>query len=134
PALSAAIGLTDDDGTIDAARLAVDLPRLVARSAPPRTILVCAVSTRARAPLVDAARRTGWRTLEASLNETDGLQLTMRLLDPAVDVVLVGAGDPPGADEQRGLGELGAIVAGAVARRPDLTVVLAGAMTEHLQQ
>jgi hypothetical protein len=134
PALAAAIGLTDDDGTFDAARLAAELPRLVARSAPPRTILVCAVSTRARAPLVKAARRTGWRTQEASLDETDALQLTMRLLDPAVDVVLVGAGDPPGADERRGLGELGAIVAGAVARRPDLTVVLAGAMTEHLQQ
>jgi hypothetical protein len=134
PALAAAIGLTDDDGTFDPARLAAELPRLVARSAPPRTILVCAVSTRARAPLVKAARRTGWRTQEASLDETDALQLTMRLLDPAVDVVLVGAGDPPGADERRGLGELGAIVAGAVARRPDLTVVLAGAMTEHLQQ
>jgi hypothetical protein len=134
PALAAAIGLTDDDGTFDAARLAAELPRLVARSAPPRTILVCAVSSRARAPLVKAARRTGWRTQEASLDETDALQLTMRLLDPAVDVVLVGAGDPPGADERRGLGELGAIVAGAVARRPDLTVVLAGAMTEHLQQ
>jgi hypothetical protein len=134
PALAAAIGLTDDDGTFDPARLAAELPRLVARSAPPRTILVCAVSTRARAPLVKAARRTGWRTQEASLDETDALQLTMRLLDPAVDVVLVGAGDPPGADERRGLGELGAIVAGAAARRPDLTVVLAGAMTEHLQQ
>ena len=134
PALAAAIGLTDDDGTVDAAKLAAELPRLVARSAPPRTILVCAVSTRARGPLASAARRTGWRTLEASLDETDALQLTMRLLDPAVDVVLVGAGDPPGADERRGLGELGAIVAGAVARRPDLTVVLAGAMTEHLQQ
>jgi hypothetical protein len=134
PALAAAIGLTDDDGTFDPARLAAELPRLVARSAPPRTILVCAVSTRARTPLVKAARRTGWRTQEASLDETDALQLTMRLLDPAVDVVLVGAGDPPGADERRGLGELGAIVAGAVARRPDLTVVLAGAMTEHLQQ
>jgi hypothetical protein len=134
PAMAAAIGLTDDDGAVDAARLTAELPRLVARSAPPRTILVCAASERALGPVVLAARRTGWRTLEASLDEIDGLQLTMRLLDPGVDVVLVGAGDPPGADERKGLGELGAIVTGAVARRPDLTVVLAGAMTEHLRQ
>jgi hypothetical protein len=134
PALAAGLGLTEDDGTIDAARLAAELPRLVGRSAPARTILVCAVSGRALSPLVAAARRTGWRTLEASLDATDGLQLTARLLDPAVDVVLVGAGDPPGADERRLLGELAAIVAGAVARRPDMTVVLAGAMAEHLQR
>jgi hypothetical protein len=134
PALAAAIGLTGDDGTVDAARLAAELPRLVARSAPARTILVGAASTRALEPLVAAARRTGWRTLEASLEETDALQLTERLLDPAVDVLLIGAGDPPGADERRLLGELAAIVAGAVARRPDITVVLAGAMSEHLQR
>jgi len=134
PALAAAIGLTGDDGTVDAARLAAELPRLVARSAPARTILVGAASARALAPLVAAARRTGWRTLEASLEETDALQLTERLLDPAVDVLLIGAGDPPGADERRLLGELAAIVAAAVARRPDISLVLAGAMSEHLQR
>jgi hypothetical protein len=133
-ALATAVGMTDDDGTIDAARLAAELPRLVARSAPARTIMVSAASGRALAPLVAAARRTGWRTLEASLDDTDALQLTSRLLDPTVDVLLVGAGDPPGADERRLLGELAAIVAGVVARRPDITVVLAGAMTEHLQR
>jgi hypothetical protein len=133
-ALATAVGMTDDDGTIDAPRLAAELPRLVARSAPARTIMVSAASGRTLAPLVAAARRTGWRTLEASLDDTDALQLTARLLDPTVDVLLVGAGDPPGADERRNLGELAAIVAGVVARRPDITVVLAGAMTEHLER
>ena len=47
PELAASIGLTDADGAVPAARLAVDLPRLVARSAPGRTMLVCAVSERA---------------------------------------------------------------------------------------
>src|SRR5439155_24975804 len=47
-------------------------------------------------------------------------------------VILVGAGDPPGADERRQLDELGAVVAGAVARRPELTVILAGAMADQL--
>jgi hypothetical protein len=132
PALAHSIGLTGDDGTIDAGRLAAELPRLTARSAPARTMLVCAASGRALAPLVAAARRTGWRTLEATLDGTDALQLTNRLLDPAVDVLLVGAGDPPGADERRLLDQLAAIVAGVVTRRPDQTVVLAGAMSDHL--
>ena len=134
PALAAAVGLTEDNGTVDPARLAAELPRLVARSAPARTIMVTAVTGRALGPLVAAARRTGWRTVAASLDETDALQLTSRLLDPTVDVLLVGAGDPPGADERRLLGELAAVVAGAVARRPEITVVLAGAMTEHLER
>ena len=134
PALAASIGLARDDGTIDPVGLAAELPRLVARSAPPRTILVAAVSPRALAALAAAARRTGWHTIEAHLSGTDPLQLMSRLLDPAVDVLLVGAGDPPGADERRQLGELAAIVAGAVGRRPDLTVVLAGAMTELLDR
>ena len=134
PALTAAIGLADDDGVVDATRLAGELPRLVARSAPARTILVTAVSERASEPLVAAARQSGWRTLVATLDGTDPLHLTTRLLDAAVDVLLVGAGDPPGADERRQLGELASIVTGAVARRPDLTVVLAGAMADQLER
>jgi len=134
PALAVSIGLAEDDGSIDAVRLAADLPRLVARSAPARTMLVCAVSDRALAPLVAAARRTGWRTLETALDAIDPLELTARVLDPTVDVLLVGAGDPPGADERRRLDELAAIVAGAVARRPDLSVVLAGAMADQLER
>ncbi len=134
PALAASVGLIDDRGATNIARLAADLPRLVARSAPVRTILVCAVSPRALTPLAAAARGTGWRTLEATLDGAEPLQLISRLLDPAVDVLLIGAGDPPGADERRRLQELAAIVAGAVARRPDLTVVLAGAMSEQLDR
>jgi hypothetical protein len=134
PELAAAIGLTGDDGTFDAVRLAAELPRLTARSAPARTILVSAVSERASQPLVSAARHTGWRTLAATLDGTDPLHFTARLLDRSIDVLLVGAGDPPGADERRQLGQLTAIVAGAVTRRPDLTVVLAGAMADQLER
>ena len=134
PGLADAIGLTDDDGAIDAVRLAAELPRLVGRSAPSRTILVSAVSERTLAPLASAARRTGWRTAEVALEGSEPLELTNRLLDPGIDVLLVGAGDPPGADERRRLEELAAIVAGAVARRPELTVVLAGAMANQLER
>ena len=38
----------------------------------------------------------------------------------------------PRADERRALGELAALVAGVADRRPDLTVVLAGGMGDHL--
>ena len=134
PQLAATIGLTGDDGTVDVPRVAEDLPRLVAQSAPARRILVTAVSDRAVGPLVAAARRSGWRTDSVVVDGTDPLHLSVRFLDRAVDVLLVGAGDPPGADERRRLEELGAIVAGAVARRPDLTVVLAGAMADQLER
>jgi hypothetical protein len=134
PGLAAHIGLTGDDGGVDAVRLAADLPRLVARSAPARTMLVCAVSDRALEPLAAAARRSGWRIREATLDASDPLHFTNRLLDASVDVLLVGAGDPPGADERRQLDELASIVAGAAARRPELTVILAGAMADQLER
>ncbi len=130
-ALAASIGLLDGERPEPAAT-AKALPRLIGRSAPPRSIIVVAVSERAAQPLIEAARITGWRTRSVTLDGTDALHLTSTLLDPANDVLLVGAGDPPGADERRQLGELAAIVAGVTARRSDLTVVLAGAMTDHL--
>src|SRR5689334_22392538 len=131
PGLAAAIHLPAVDPTGGAVE-PIDLPKLVATSAPRRTLLSLAVSARSLAPLADAARRTGWRTATATLDGGDALRLTNRMLDPAVDVLLVGAGDPPGPDERRRLGELAGIVAGAVARRPELTVVLAGGMSDHL--
>jgi hypothetical protein len=132
PGLTAALGLPDGDGGSDPAAAAAELPRLVGRSAPHRSLLAVAATQRALEPLADAARRTGWRTTTAVLDGSDALRLTNRLLDPLVDVVLVGAGDPPGADERRLLPELAGILAGAAARRPELTVVLAGAMADHL--
>jgi hypothetical protein len=111
---------------------AVQLPLLVARSIPPQTMLVCAASERAREPYLAAARMTGWRTRSAVFDRSDQLQLIAALLAPEVDVVLVGAGDPPGPDERRLVDELASIVCGAVARRPELTVILAGAMADQL--
>jgi hypothetical protein len=132
PQLAAGLGIGAGNPSPDAAEVGADLPRLIARSAPARTLLAIAVSERAIGPLADAARKTGWRTREATLDTFDPLALTQAILDADVDVVLVGAGDPPGADERRQLDHLGAIVGGALARRPELTVILAGAMTDHL--
>jgi len=139
PWLATAIGLTDGTpGTAGPARSGgapvVNLPKLTARSVPPQTILVCAANERARAPFLDAARATGWRTRVAALDGSDPWRLMASLLDPEVSVLLVGAGDPRGTDERRLVEEIAAIVGGAVARRLDLTVVLAGAMADQLSR
>ena len=111
---------------------AKDLPRLEVASHPPRTMAVVAASERALAPLVATASRSGWRTVAGSAESIDPLAMTTMLLDAAVSCVVVGASDPPAADERRALGELAALVAAAAGRRRDLTVVLAGGMSEEL--
>jgi hypothetical protein len=125
PALGAALGI--QRGSAD------DLPRLeVSSHAPPRLAIV-AVSERALATLVATASRSGWRIVSGSAETTDPLAMSTLLLDAGVDAILVGAGDPPSADERRALGELAALVAAAAERRPGLPVVLAGGMSEHLE-
>ena len=133
PGLGRAIGLTAGDGTSPADR-AIQPPQLIARSIPPQAMLVCAATERAREPYLAAARMTGWRTRSAVLEGSDPLRLMAALLASDVDVVLVGAGDPPGPDERRFVEQLASIVSGAVARRPELTVILAGAMSDQLAQ
>ncbi|MFL5727552.1 MAG: hypothetical protein ACJ765_05095 [Chloroflexota bacterium] len=110
------------------------LPRLIARSAPPQRLVAVAASDRAAAPLEDAARRAGWRTSAVSPESMDPLAMTGAILDPAVDAVLLGAGEPPGPDERRALEDVAALVAAAAIRRPELTVLLAGAMSEQLSR
>ncbi len=110
-----------------------DLPRVEVTSHPARTLAVVAGSERALAPLVAAASRSGWRTSAASAETVDPLQMSTLLLDGGVDGILVGAGSPPMADERRALGELGALVAAAAHRRPELPVVLAGGMGAELE-
>ncbi len=116
------------------AALAIDprrvdaLPRLDVASHPAPRLAVVAGSERALAPLVAVASRSGWRTSGACAETTDPLEMSTLLLDADVDGILAGAGAPPAADERRALGELGALVAAAAYRRPELPVVLAGGM------
>ncbi len=124
PALVAALGL-------DLAALE-RLPTVVVRSHPPRRLAVVAASERALGPLAGAAARSGWSVVSGSVATHDPLQMSRLLLDPEVDAVLAGAGDPPGADERGPLPELAALVAAVAERRSGLTVVLAGAMADHL--
>jgi hypothetical protein len=127
PELGRTLGIDDPDA-------AGSLPRLVARSARPQRIVAIAGSDRAVDPLADAAVATGWRTSSASPESMDPLAMTTALLDPTVDAVLVGAGEPPGPDERRALDDLTAVVAAVAERRPELTVILAGSMSERLSR
>jgi hypothetical protein len=108
------------------------LPRLIARSAPPQRLIVVAGSERASKPFAEAARRTGWRVTSLSPDTSDPLAMTTAILDPTVDAVLLGAGEPPGPDERRSIEEVAALVAAAALRRPELTVLLAGSMSDQL--
>ena len=119
--------------TLGLDRIPVDeLPRVDVASHPAPRLAVVAGSERALVPLVAAASRSGWRTSSASAETADPLAMSTLLLDVGVDGVLAGAGDPPTADERRAMGELGALVAAAAHRRPEMPVVLAGGMGGQL--
>ena len=105
---------------------------MAVRSGTPRRLAVVAASERALAPLRRVAVQTGWAVTSGSAATLDPLAMSRLLLDPAVDAVLAGAGDPPGADERGALPELAAVVAAVAERRPDLTIILAGALTDEL--
>ena len=124
PGLASSLGL--DRTPVD------ELPRVEVESHRPPHLAVVAGSERALASLVAAASRSGWRTSSASAETTDPLQMSTLLLDPGVNGILVGAADPPAADERRALGELGALVAAAALRRPEIPVILAGGMAGQL--
>jgi hypothetical protein len=125
PELATTLGFSGRDA-------APKLPRLIARSAPPQHLVAIAGSDRAVAPLEQAARRTGWRTSGMSPDSSDPLAMTTAVLDPSVDAVLLGAGEPPGPDERRAIDDVAALVAAAAVRRPELTILLAGSMSEQL--
>ncbi len=106
-------------------------PRLTARSTPAAGLAVIAATERSLAPLVLAGQRTGWRVRSASAERLDPLALTGPLLDRDVRAVLVGAAAPAAADERGALGQLAALTAAAATRRPELVIILAGAMAEQ---
>jgi hypothetical protein len=120
PELSATVGL--DGGVPDA------IPRLECRSAPPRTLAVLGASNRSTALIERAAAGTPWRIEAASTESHDPREMTALLLRTDVSAVVVTTGDPPGPDERSALDDLGALVAAAARRRPDLAVIVGGAV------
>src|SRR5439155_8224541 len=59
------------------------------------------------------------------------LELTNLVLDRAVGAILLGAAASASQDDKGALRILGPLVAGIVARRPTLPVVLVGAAVQH---
>jgi len=113
-------------------RYVADLPRLEVQSRRPGLLAVVAGSERTLADLVAAAGRSGWRVSAASVETADPLAMTRLLLAPDVEAILAGAGDPPRAEERGAIRELAALVGAAGERRPEVPVILAGAMAEGL--
>jgi hypothetical protein len=118
PGLASAIGL--DPRGID------ELPRLEARSAPPKTLAVMAASRRAVGLLHDVARRTSWRVVAASPESHDPREMTDLALRPDISAILVGATEPPGPDERAAIDDVAGLVAAVLRRRPELRAVVAG--------
>ncbi|HEY3522245.1 MAG TPA: hypothetical protein VGK63_00960, partial [Candidatus Limnocylindrales bacterium] len=110
---------------------AVDWPRVGVATGPPPRLAVVAATDRAVTALARTARAAGWDAVPASIAGANVLEMANLLLRQDVVAVLAGASDPAGGDERNGLSELAALVAAAARRRPDLTVILAGAVVEH---
>jgi len=103
-------------------------PRLVVRSAPPPAVAVLAATESTRRGLEAAAIAAGLRPVGASLERGDALELLRVGLASGTDIVLAGTDDPASRSERRGLTALTAIVEAIGERRPELTIVLAGAL------
>jgi hypothetical protein len=82
--------------------------------------------------LLATAGRSGWRATGASAESTDPLAMSRLLLAHDIDAILVGAGDPPRSDERSAMRELAALVAAVAVRRPNVPIILSGAMSEAL--
>ncbi len=109
---------------------ATDLPRVTCTTTRAPEMAVLAATDRVLAPLVAVASAAGWRVRPLVLDGAEILPVATALADPRVSAVLAGASDPPGADERALLPDLGALVAAAADRRPDLVTVLAGGLAE----
>jgi hypothetical protein len=106
--------------------LAGELPRLEARSTPPRRIAILAGSRRQRRRLEEAASKAGWLVASGSAEEDSNVALAHIVFSTSCDTVLIGADRSPGGDERRHLPDLAALAAAARRLRPELTIVLAG--------
>lgn len=110
----------------DLGEMARDLPRLEARSTPPRRLAVIAGSRRQRRRLEEVAARAGWLVIGGSADADDPIALSRIILSGDTDAVLLGADSIPASDEKKHLAMLGALVAAAARARPELAVILAG--------
>jgi hypothetical protein len=115
---------------LDAGGSAADLPRRACSTVPAPELCVVAATARALRPLASAAATSGWRVRPLVLDGASILDAATTLADPRIGAILVGASDPPGADERPLIADLGQLVASATERHPELVVILAGGLAE----
>jgi hypothetical protein len=111
---------------LDLETLAAAWPRITSSTTPPRRIAILAGSKRQRHKLESVARRSGWRIVAGSADDTDILELERLILSRETQAVLLGADGSPAGDERRNLPDLAEMVAAATRLRPELMIVLAG--------
>lgn len=121
PALAGELALTTP-GAADG------LPRIASETAAPPELAVLAATDRQQVPLAAAAAAAGWRVHRVVIDGAEVVPVVGALANPRITALLAGTADPPGADERPLLGELTAILAAAAERRPDISIVLAGAL------
>ncbi len=102
------------------------LPRVVARSAVPRTLVVVAATEASLERLAASASGAGWCVVGSSAERADPLEIVTLATRPSTDAVLIGVMDPPGPDERDLRAELASVAASIGVRRPGLPVFLAG--------
>ena len=104
------------------------LPWLRSQSRQPATALLLGATRRSVGLLEEEGLRTGFRCIAAPTETHDPRELTALALRREVSALVIGAGDPPGPDERVKLEDLAALGAAVAHRRPDLPIVLTGAM------
>ncbi len=116
--------------TLPPAGRAPGLPRHESRSAPPPTVAILGASDRRRDSLAVVARSAGLRVPAdgPTGHIVDAIGAALR---PEVGVVIAGSGRSPTADERGRTDELLAAVASIATRRPDLTIVVSGALASR---
>ena len=123
PELAGTLGIGPDAGP--------RLERLEVSSRPPGTMAVLSATGRVQAGLEPIVAMSGWRAAPATIQTHDPRAMTGLLLESRVTAVVAAADGRAGADERGVLGDLGALLGGVAARRPEIPIVLSGAMVDQ---
>lgn len=107
------------------------IDRVEVRSRPPGTLAVVTATGRMQSVLEPTVAMSGWRAAPATVQTHDPRAMTALLLQARVTAVLAAADARAGADERGVLGDLGALIGGVAARRPEIQIVLSGAMVDQ---
>lgn len=122
PVLARELGLSE--------HAAPELPRLTCETVPAPVVAVVGTTARVVAAFAAVADTAGWRTRRIVIEGAGIVAVASALADPTVTAVLACASDPPGVHERSLVPELATLVAATTQRRPELAVILAGALAE----